>query len=172
MDDIDLVLLGSGGHCKVLIELAKSLGYKKFGIFDDVLNPSINTLEEVLFLGKYDNKLCPKTPLVIAIGNNEIRARLSKNIEHEYATLIHPSAIISKSVEVGIGTVILSNVVIQAGAKIGNHAILNASSVIDHDVTIENFVHLRSLCYIGSDSVISECLTINPGQIVERFSIL
>ena len=37
MSSIDLLLLGSGGHCKVLIELAKLLGYKKFWVFDDVL---------------------------------------------------------------------------------------------------------------------------------------
>ena len=172
MSSIDLLLLGSGGHCKVLIELAKLVGYKKFGVFDDVLNPSINNMEGVLFLGKYDIKLYPNIPLVIAIGNNEIRATLSKNSNHKFATLIHSSAIISKSVEVGKGTVILSNVVIQAGANIGNHVIVKASSVIDHDVIIQDFVHLRPLSYIGSNSEISKYLTINPGQIVERFSKL
>lgn len=169
----DLLVYGFGGHGLVLIELAKMLGYHTFGVFDDNTHHSANNMPEgVAFLGKYDAINFLDVPLVIAIGSNEVRMNIAKRLMHQPAILIHPSAVVSPSTVIGPGTVVLANAVVQANTRIGSHCILNAGAVIDHDVKIGDFVHVRPLSYIGSNASLSRGLTIEPGQIVERFVVL
>lgn len=148
------------------------LCYKRIGIFDDneAVFPSV--LEDVIFIGKYNHAISPQTPILIAIGNNVVRYKLSQEITHPFATLLHPKAILSPSACIEPGTVILAGAVVQARSVIGCHNIINANAVIDHDVTTGACVHIRPQAYIGSDSTLSDYLTISPCQVVEHYSKL
>jgi len=165
--NFDLLLYGLGGHGKVMIELAQLLGFRNIGVFDDHDHSSIH-IEGVHFLGAYNTEIAPQAPIIIAVGNNSIRKKLANKIKHQFATLIHPSAVVSPTASIQEGTVILSNAVIQANAVIGAHGLINVSVVIDHDVVLGNFVHIRPLAFIGSNSTISSETTINPLQVIER----
>lgn len=164
----DLLIAGAGGHGTVVAEMARMLGYTRIGMFDEA-TPYRPLPHYVDFLGVYDAELQSGTPVVIAIGNNEVRERLSQLICHPFATLVHPSAIVAPSVQFGAGTVVLAGAIIQANTVIGAHNLLNAGVVIDHDVQTGAYVHIRPQAYIGSHATLSAKLTIDPGRVVERF---
>ncbi|WP_407533731.1 PglD-related sugar-binding protein [Elizabethkingia miricola] len=154
----EFVLYGNGGHSKVIQDLIIKLDGKILMIFDKV--------------NLYNPSIFPNAEMIICIGNNDVRRKISLEIKHKFATLIHPKATLADDVEIDEGTIILANAVLQAGTKIGKHVIINANSTIDHNVIIEDFVSIYPNSYIGGEAKITENRTILPGQIIERNSII
>ena len=84
-----------------------------------------------------------KYKFVIAIGNANIRERMTNEINAKWYTAIHPTAVISSiGVEIGEGTVVMANTVINSDAKVGKHCIINTGAIIEHDNVIEDLVHI------------------------------
>jgi acetyltransferase EpsM len=158
---MNIVIIGHGGHSKVISDLI-SLNdkYRLIGYLDDKYDELI--IKESIYYGpvlsiqtlqkSYEALKC-----IIGIGNNHIRktmvqkARLSND---DYATLIHPSAVVSASARIGAGTVIMAHSVINADTKIGAHTIINTGAIVEHDCQIGDFVHLSpSVTLTGSVEV-------------------
>lgn len=148
-----IILYGNGGHAKVVAEMVHQLGYSLVGSFDKE-HP-------------YNPDFHPNAKLIIAIGNNETRQRISEEVKHEYAILIHPAAVIAENVIIGKGSVVLANAVIQTDAYIGKHCIINAGAIIDHEAVVEDFVSIYPGAYIGGNAMIARLKIIHPNQVVE-----
>lgn len=116
----------------------------------------------------YDPAIDVDLKMVIGIGNNEIRKRISGTIKHAFTTIIHPSAVIANDVIVEEGAIILANAVVQAGTRIGKHVIINAGVCVDHDVVVEDFVHIYPNAYIGGGAVIKALTTVEACQVIPR----
>lgn len=154
-----ILIYGSGGHGRVIADAITCTDAKaKVFFFDDATQP-------------YDVAFKPKRKLIIGIGNNEVRKRISETVSHSFDIVIHPSAQVAKDVILGEGTVVLANVVIQTGTVIGKHCIINANAVIDHDVIIEDFVSIYPGAYIGGNAKVTERKTVEPNQVIERNSV-
>lgn len=151
------ILYGNGGHARVLKDLIQLLDGDVVHIFDND--------------NRYDETVFPDVQLIIAIGNSKIREKVSTEIRHSLATLIHPKASIANDVIIGEGSVVLANAVVQAGCKIGKHCIINASAVIDHDVEIGDFVSIYPNAYIGGEAKITDHKIIEANAVVERQTI-
>lgn len=151
------VIYGTGGHARVVKDLVELNGGRVSGYFDDQSADAC-----------YDTTKFAGDDLIIAIGNNHVRQKISENVHHQFGTLIHPHAIVASDVQVGEGTVILAGAVVQANAKIGRHVIVNASACIDHDAVIEDYVHISPFAYIGGGAVIRSGVLIKPGEIILR----
>tara|TARA_B110000503_G_C7116124_1_gene400447 strand:+ start:1012 stop:1524 length:513 start_codon:yes stop_codon:yes gene_type:complete len=168
---MDLLVYGFGGFEYAVAEIAIENGYKNIEIFDDNEPQNLSIHNGVLnYLGKYDAALYAKVPLVIAIGNNQIRAKVAQKIKHKLSSIIHSSAIISSSATIEEGSIILQNVVIGANTIIKKNCSLNTLAVIDNDCELDYFIHVRPLAYIGSNSKISSFKVILPNIFVEKFS--
>ena len=100
-----------------------------------------------------------------AIGDNNIREKLTKIIKHPYGKVIDQNSVISKDVKIGDGAQIMMSSTINIGTRIGNHCIINTNSSIDHDCKVEDFVHVApGVAYSRQRSVLSangyaECAT-------------
>nr|WP_297306871.1 transferase [uncultured Flavobacterium sp.] len=151
------ILYGFGGHGRVIKDAINKLGATVVHIFDNE-HP-------------YRNDIFPDAELIIAIGNNDIRAEIASVVQHKLGIIIHPTAVIATDVVIGVGTVVLANAVIQTGAVIGKNCIINANVTIDHDVQIANNVSIYPGAYIGGEAKITECKTINANFVVPRNSI-
>lgn len=77
--------------------------------------------------------------------------------------IIDPFVTIGKNVEIGEGTWIASNVTIMEGARIGKNCRIFPGSVISAIPQDLKFEGEESLVYIGDDTTIRECVTINRG---------
>lgn len=161
---MNIVIIGDGGHSKVIRELILSLGnHRVIGCLDDKYqeiseqdNFILGPVSAVHFLKKKD----PTTKFIFGIGNNHTRKKLKEVLnlpDKDYISLLHPTACVSSSARIGSGTVIMAHAVIQADAKIGSHTIINTSAIIEHDNIVGDFAH------ISPNAVLTGCVKIGVG---------
>jgi sugar O-acyltransferase (sialic acid O-acetyltransferase NeuD family) len=165
-----MVLFGSGGHAKVIIDCLLSLHKEVTGIFDDF--PGEGLFYDIPVLGNYNSSLYRDEEIIIAIGNNEARYKIAAKISHKAGIVIHPAAVLSRFTEIGEGTVMLAGSVLQAGSSAGKHCIINAGAVVDHDCLLHDFVHIGPNAIIGNNSRIGEGAVIGAGTVIKKNTII
>ena len=153
-----MILYGAGGHAHVVSESLRASGAIVRGVIDD--NHKIELFEKFNVYHGYSPNYMDGEELIIAIGSNKIRYRLSEIILHAYGICKDTSAHISKSVIIGSGSMILAKSTIQTHSKIGDHVIVNTGAIVEHDCEIDDFVH------IGPGSVICGEVRVGRGALI------
>lgn len=159
----EVVIIGAGGHGRVIADIIEKSGDSVFGFLDDDTSKSavIGTVDDCR---KYSDKY-----FIIAIGNNSIRQNIAERYNDlNYYTAIHPSAVLAPDVKIGEGTAVMANAVINSLAKIGQHCIINTSSVIEHDDILENFVHVSPNAVLCGTVTVGEKTHIGAGAAVRN----
>lgn len=159
-----MLLYGASGHAKVIIDCLEASKVSINGIFDDDISKKY--LLEYNVLGSYDNSLLKNNEIIIAIGNNHIRKRLSKEVKHQFGKTIHPTATIQRNVIIGEGSVIFHHAVVQSSSKIGNHVIVNTKASIDHDCIIHDYVHIAPNATLCGGIIVGEGALIGAGAVI------
>lgn len=165
----DLVVIGGGGHARVLIEAALSRpgSWNVLGFVDPA--PCADTVERlgVKRVGEDETKVATdpafqKCLFAIGVGSvadagarREIvnRCRLAPD---QWATVIHAQAWVSPTAKLGPGVSILAGAAVNAGARIGVHSIVNTSAIVEYDVTVGDFTHVGPAAAIGARAEIGE----------------
>ena len=151
-----LVIIGSGGHGRVVADIAVETDrYKDIYWVDDA---DLSAKLGKQYLGSTDvvENLSDEYDFIVAIGNSKVREMIMNRFSKKsFATLVHPSAVISSSAKIGKGTVVMPGAIINAGSTIGDGVIINTKSSVDHDCNISDFVHIA----VGA----SICGTVNIG---------
>lgn len=140
----DVIIIGAGGHAKVIADIIDKSNDNVIGFLDDNLSlqeKKIYLDKKVIGTTKDINKY-KEYYFVIGIGNNNIRENIANNHDLKWYTAIHPSAIIANEVSIEEGSVVMAGSIINTGTKIGKHCIINTKSSLDHDNIIENYVHI------------------------------
>ena len=133
-----LLLLGAGGHAKVIIDLASLAGWSISGLID----PGKATGTILLGIPVVDERVLEEPgcgPAFVAIGDNAIRWREHLHLKQfgiDTPALVHPKSVVAESASIGQGTVVMAGAVVQAATRIGEAAVINTSAVIDHDCEI------------------------------------
>ena len=140
----DVVIIGAGGHAKVIADIVLCSGDNLVGFLDDNMEQGEVVFDEYEVIGKAsDTSKYPDKSFVVAIGDNHVRADIVGKFDGlNWYTAIHPDAVIAKTCKVGEGTVVMAGVVVNPDAVIGRHCILNTSCSIDHDNVLGDFVHV------------------------------
>lgn len=138
-----VVILGAGGHARVIADILVGSGREVMGFFDD--NPSRTNLPFPL-LGRLDDAIpmLETVDFIIGIGDNRVRETVAVRLggKANYACAVHPDAVVAQDVQLHSGTVIMAGSVINTGTTIGYHCIINTGSTVDHDSDLEAFVHV------------------------------
>lgn len=163
MDEV--VILGASGHSKVIIDILKRKGgYIPSLVVDD------DPKSELFFgikLKKRDKENLDGKNVIIAIGNNRIRKKISQDLlSSKFIKAIHPTAVIDETARISEGTVVMANVSINVGAKIGKHCIVNTASVIDHDCELEDYVHISPNASLAGNVKVGEGTQVGIGACV------
>lgn len=187
-----LILIGGGGHCKSMIEVAESAGYEIKGILDmpDEVGKEVLPGHKVIGTDDEIPQYVEECDFVITIGfikNPAIRIKLYNKVKAaggRLATIIASTAYVSKYAELGEGTVIMHHAFVNAGAKIGDNCIINTFVNIEHDAEVGNQCHISTgtmvngeckigeNCFIGSQSVCANCIEIASDIIVGAGSVV
>ena len=186
-----LILIGGGGHCKSVIDVAESAGYSILGILDRDKPAGTHILNyEVLGADEDIADYIGKAEFLITVGQIKspgIRKRLQKMVLDaggKLATVVSPTAHVSKYATIGKGTVVMHQAVVNADVKIGDGCIINTFSNIEHDVVIGDFCHISTGAmvngeakvgvdsFIGSQSVVCQCVTISDNVVVGAGSVV
>lgn len=189
-----IVLLGGGGHCKVVIDAIRGAGnFRIAGIVErngrrgtKVLGvPVIGTDRALAGLRKKGFRHCIIT--VGSIGDPAVRAALAARAlkaGFKLATVIHPDARVSRYSTIGDGSYVGAYAVINAGTVVGKNCIINTAAVVEHDCVIGDLVHVApnatvnggvtvgARSHIGSGSVILQGLTIGERTIIGCGSVV
>lgn len=159
----DLILIGGGGHCKSLIDVAESVGYSIIGVLDLpelVGNDILST--HVVGTDKDIAAYVDKAVFVIAVGfikDPSVRISLYNRVKRaggHLATIVAATAYVSEYASLGEGTVVLHNAFVNAGAKVGDNVILNSFCDIEHDSVIGNHCHISTGAIVNGDCCVGE----------------
>lgn len=156
----NMYLYGASGHAKVIIDILRANDIPIEGLFDD--NASLGQL-----LGYpvfRPSKV--KGPLIISIGNNQIRRKIARQLDVVWGMAIHPTAVISEKAEICEGTVVMQGTVIQSCARIGRHCIINTGASVDHECLIGDFVHISPHSTLCGNVQVEEGAWIGAGAVV------
>lgn len=168
-----LLVIGAGGHAKVILDAAQqSRHFERFAIVDE--NPSnwrAHVLDvEVIGGCEFLSRLDPhEWRVVVGIGDNVARRRLAEQTESgdwRFARIVHPSAQIGEDVEIGEGTVILARVVVNASARIGRHVILNSGAIVEHDCVVNPYAHIAPGACLGGGVQVGHSALVGIGAAV------
>lgn len=138
-----VIIIGAGGHAKVIADICLLNGDSIVGFLDDVKPDGL--FLNFQKLGKVEQYVnYADCEFVVAIGDSFVRERYVNQLKGvTWYTAVHPKAVISAiDTFIGEGTVVMANAVINPGAKVGKHCIINTSSVIEHDNIIGDYVHI------------------------------
>jgi UDP-perosamine 4-acetyltransferase len=148
MNSEAVVIIGSGGHAKVVIELVRAEGkYQIKGCTG--LSESGFVLDDVPILGT--DSVLPAIlangakKAFVAIGDNHLRLRLLAQVSDmgfELINAVSPDAVVSPSATLGRGIAIMAGAIINASVQIGDGAIINTNAGVDHDCRIGSGAHI------------------------------
>jgi acetyltransferase EpsM len=169
---MNIVVIGQGGHSKVIRDIILSSHHQIIGYLDDRYDQLKE--EGSIFYGPVSaaNEIIEcfgDVKFVIAIGNNQVRKAISDRLgldDSSYATLLHQTAVVSPTATLGYGTVVMANAVINADARIGNHAIINTGAIVEHDNGIGDYVH------ISPKAILTGSVTIEDGTHIGAAAVL
>ena len=161
-----LIIVGAGGHGKVIADNALKNGYTDICFVDD---RSIGDCMGFPIVGRCAdlNKLNNgKTDFIIGIGNSAIRKKIAEEYDINWVTLIHPSAQIAVNVSIGRGTVVMAGAVVNVCATVGEQCIINTCAVVEHDNVIEDYVHISPNVALGGTVLVGKSTHIGIGASV------
>lgn len=184
-----LILLGAGGHARVLIEtLHLTDDYAVSGLLDPRTDLHGTQILGVPILGD-DSELASlyrqgiRHALIAlgSVGKATPRAQIFARVEAAGFTcinLVHPRASVSPSATLGAGTVVLNGAIVGAGATLGANVIVNTAAVIEHDCVVGDHTHIATRAcltggvtvganaHIGANAVIRQGISIGAGAVV------
>jgi len=185
--NLPLIVLGAGGHTKVVIDILLLKGCQVLGIVDrdpDKVGHKISGISVVGDDGVVRKYVAGAVELVNGIGSVSSTSRrfdIYKKFKTEgysFANVIHPSAVISRDVQLGEGVQIMAGAVVQPGCKIGNNVLINTGVCVDHDCTIGDHVHLApgvvlsGAVNVGASSHIGTSATIIQGVAIGESAVI
>ena len=183
MSERSLILIGGGGHAKVVADCAESSGYTISGFVDDGESPMLAAmgfthLGKICDLAKVLESFKRERPVVFhAIGDNRVRRELTESSMRQVrlavevgnldckglAIVVHESAVISMTAVVGCGTLVGPHAVVNASSEIGEGVIVNSGAIVEHDCVVGSFAHIGPGAVLGGGVVVGEGTLIGLG---------
>jgi len=182
-----ILIIGAGGHARVLISSLKALQLEIIGILDSAPNMLGQPIAGIPSIGN-DDKISDYPPdsieLVNGIGSVSSTEKRKviydkfKKLGYSFANVIHPSAIIMDDVRLGEGVQIMAGAIVQTGCVIGDNAIVNTGAILDHNCVIGDHTHVApgvvlsgdvqigAMAHIGTAATIIQGIKIGPAAII------
>jgi UDP-perosamine 4-acetyltransferase/acetyltransferase EpsM len=176
----EVLVIGAGGHAKVVIDVLRACGWEVYALFDDDVQKQGVPFYGIPVRGLTADALAYAAQhnvsrFIVAIGNNAVRQKAAARLEAQglqAVTAVHPSAVLAPSVRIEAGTVVMPGVCINADTRIGHHVIINTRASVDHDCVIADGVHIgpgSTLCggvKVGAGTLIGAGSALTPGVAV------
>jgi sugar O-acyltransferase (sialic acid O-acetyltransferase NeuD family) len=146
----DVIIIGAGGHGKVVLDILLAEGeYRPVGFVDN--NPSLldsyvcglPVLGPINALPRLKRQKIRHA--IIAIGDNRQRLAQREFVDRDGVRLVnavHPTAYVSPKATLGRGVVVAPVAKIVVEAKIGDLAIVNTGAIVDHECDVGEGAHV------------------------------
>ena len=155
-----IVLVGAGGHCKVVIDIIKSTeSYNVVGITDKAYGEEKLVLDipiigdDSILTELYNSGVKNAFVCVGALENIAIRDKIYNNLKaigFNIPALLHKHALVSPYAKVHDGTCVMAGAIINPGAIVHEICIVNTGAIIEHDCKVQRNTHISpKACIAG-----------------------
>jgi sugar O-acyltransferase (sialic acid O-acetyltransferase NeuD family) len=184
-----ILILGAGGHGKVVADILICAGEPVLGFLDD--DPATwgaTRLGLPVLGGIVTYREHTPGGLILGMGSIAARRKIVEFLGGEarglWCNAIHPRAIVARSVQLGNGIAVMAGVVVNPDAALGDHSVINTGATVDHDCTIGAYAHVGPgahlaggvrvgrRAFVGIGASVAQCLTIGEGAIVGAGSVV
>lgn len=191
-DPTPLVILGTGGNCLDILEIALDINaaagrtvWECVGFLDDAEARRGERFAGLPVLGPLlaarDMEGCR---FVNGIGSSATFRRKEAVVrstgvgDDRFATLVHPTAVVARSASLGAGCVLFPHVSVFSRAHVGAHTLVLAGTVINHDAHVGAFgsvtsgvlvsggVRIGEACYLGTGCAVRDGVSVGAGSLV------
>lgn len=163
----NVILIGNGGHAKVIADIIKLNNDKIVGFIVDE-NYEKKNESKINYLG--DLSICEKykkdCEFFVAIGNNLVRKNLIKKLNLKWYTAIHPASVIDSTSIIDEGTCIMANAVVNSSSHIECHSIINTGAIVEHDCKVGKYCHLSPNSVICGTVVLGDNVHLGAGSTI------
>lgn len=181
-----VILLGSGGHARMLSLFLSRQGHTLLGCVGPSA-PEAATPSSLPWLGD-DDWLAARTEDgtklingIGSVGSSQVRQKAfcsAVTAGKSFIDFYHPSAVMDPDIITSEGLQILAGVIIQPGCRIGKNVLVNTAAVLEHDVILGDHVHVAPracLCggariatgaHIGAGAVVAQGCSIGSGAVI------
>lgn len=162
-----VIIIGAGGHAKVVADVILSGGDEVAGFLDDFVTGSVMGLP---VLGKVEDidDFAAEYRFIIGIGSNEVRRRIARANSLRWHTAVHPRAVVADSAVIGEGSVVMAGAVVNPCAVVGRHCIVNTLADVEHDNVLGDFVHISPGAVLCGTVKVGELTHIGAGAVVKN----
>jgi sugar O-acyltransferase (sialic acid O-acetyltransferase NeuD family) len=189
-----MIILGAGGHAKVVLGVALDLGINVQCLTDTDKSKHGKTVSGIKIEGgdeilkKFNpDKVCLAIGLGVGSESSQLITQLKRRFDiftklskqgHSFPSLVHPNAWVAKECSIGDGVQLFSGSIVQPGCTIGDLTIMNTKASIDHDSIIGKACHLApgvtcgGAVEVGSYVHIGMSATILPNNKIEDNAIV
>ncbi|EME69312.1 carbonic anhydrase [Paramagnetospirillum caucaseum] len=172
---LPLIIIGAGGHAKVVLDACLATGHRVLGLADADSSRHGTKVLGIPVTGGDDwvrTFACADVMLVNGIGSvgdSSSRAGIQATfaaLGYRFATIIHPSVVIGREVELADGAQVMAGAVIQPGCRLANGAIVNTRAAIDHDCRIGAHAHIAPGAVLAGEVSVGEGAHVGAGASV------
>ncbi|MCW8877877.1 MAG: acetyltransferase [Kangiellaceae bacterium] len=189
-----LVILGSGGHARVLFDILTQQSKEVSAIVspeDNLENGMFNGIphytNDDYVIENFDSKEIKLVNGVGALPRQKLRTELFEKFRQKgfkFETVVDHRAIVSPHAEIKEGAQIMPGAIIQSGAQIGFNSIVNSGAIIEHDCVVGDFNHvapgvtlsggvrLAESVHVGSGATIIQGITVSKNAVVGAGAIV
>lgn len=186
-----VVLIGGGGHARVVYDALVALGRSLLGVVDrdpaGVRVSGVDVLGDDAAALALDPGTVELANGIGGIGDTAPRRQVFETFKARgftFVTVIHPSAVVAAEVTLGEGCQIMAGVVLQTGVTVGANTIVNTRASVDHDSLIGAHCHVApsaTICgnvsvgessHIGAGAVLVQGARVGAGVLVKATSLI
>lgn len=169
-----VLVVGAGGHAKVVIETLRACGREIAGVLDADATPRLVAGARVIGVDADAPRLRREglAHAIVALGDNALRERIGASLRSQGFTLanaVHPAATIAVSVTLGAGVAVMAGAVVNADTRVGDLAIINTGACVDHDGELMAACHvapraaLAGAVRVGARAFVGVGASVVPG---------
>ncbi len=177
---MDVIIIGAGGHGKVVLDILRAAGsHQPIGFVDADAALAGARVGGLPVLGAPN--ILPRLRqqkihgAIVAIGDNRARTRYADLLRQqgfELVNAIHPSAIVCGTVTLGANVVVAAGAILCTESTVADSAIVNTGAIIDHEcmvgegahvcpgVNLAGRVQIGTCAFVGLGANVIQCLSI------------
>ena len=168
-----LLIIGGGGHGKVVADAAISSGWANVAFLDDRAS-AVGSPLGLAVLGSTSelrSHAGAYGAAVVAIGDPHRRLELLERCRaggFQIVSIVHPAACVSRFASIAPGCVIFAQSAVNAGAKLGEGCIVNTGATVDHDCDLRRGVHVCPGAHLAGAVLVGDRAWVGIGAAVRE----
>lgn len=164
-----LLIVGAGGHGRVVLDAALVAGIEVAGFVDRAKPIGCRINDRPVLYSSPKDAPHERFSFIVALGDQDARRAISVAIVRAgemLVTVMHPRAIIAEYGTIGAGCFVAANVIVAPNATIGAFSILNHACTIDHDNLLAAGVQVCPGAHLAGNVVCEEDAFIGTGATI------